>query len=185
MAKIKTKAAGVPVPQSRDEAADALMVIGGLNRAAARVEAEMNDEIAAIKKDAESKAQPMREKAAGLTEGLKIWAEANRDQLTQSGKTKTADLGTGKISWRALPKSVRITKVEQVIEAVKKLGFTAFLRVKTEINKDAMLADPDKAKLIAGVNISSAGEEFIVEPFETSLSDGVTPRNEIRQQVAA
>ena len=171
MAKSKTKAASVPVPQTRDEAADTLMQIGGMNRAAARVEADMNDEIAAIKKNAEAIAQPIREKVTAMRDGLQIWAEANRAALTQDGKTKTADLGTGKISWRQRPPSVRISGMERVIESVKKLGFAAFLRVKEEINKEAMLADPEKARMIAGVTVSSDGEEFIVEPFEAELSE--------------
>ncbi len=53
-----------------------------------------------------------------------------------------------------------------MIETCRKLGFTAFFRVKEEVNKEAMLADPDKARLVSGVTIRSAGEDFIIEPAE-------------------
>lgn len=171
--KSKTLGANLPVPQNREEAAAAIADLGTTSRAVARIEADMNDEIAAAKLASEKQAKPLREREAALREGLKIWAEANREALTQGGKVKFADLGTGKISWRQRPPSVRITGAERVIEAIKRLGMNAFLRVKEEPNKEAMLADADNARLIAGVTISSDGEDFIVEPFEAEISEGI------------
>ena len=169
--KMKTMGVNLPVPQSRDDAAESLRQIGEAGRQIARIEADMNDQLARLKKDAEAAAAPLREQVAARTEGLKVWAEANRDGLTNGGKTKTADLGTGKVSWRLRPAAVRVSGVERVIEAIRALGFGQFLREKTELNKEAMLADADKARLIAGVSIGSEGEDFIVEPFEAQLSD--------------
>lgn len=169
--KTKVIGANLPVPQSRDEAAEAIVAVGIAQREIARIEADMNDQLAVLKERAEQAAQPLRELVKGRTEGLKVWAEANRDALTGGGKVKFADLGTGKVSWRLRPASVRLSKVEQVIEAIKKLGFTQFIRAKEEVNKEAMLADADRARLIAGVAIGTAGEDFIVEPFEASISD--------------
>lgn len=168
--KTKTIGANLPVPQSRDEASYWVYTIGEANRQIARIEADMNDRIAALKADAEKQAQPLKDQVVAGTEGLKVWAEANRDALTGGGKSKTADLGTGKISWRLRPASVRITGVDRVIEAIKKLGFSAFLRTKEEVNKEAMLADPERARMIAGISIGSEGEDFIVEPFEADIS---------------
>jgi phage host-nuclease inhibitor protein Gam len=167
--KHKTMGANLPVPQSRDEAAQAVRVIGDLNRDVARIELALNDEIAAMKQAAELKADPLRERARAMTEGLKIWAEANREALT-GGKVKFADLGTGRISWRFRPASVRISKVEAVLDALRKLGLQRFIRVKEEPNREAMLADPDAARGVAGVSIGSEGEDFIVEPFEAELA---------------
>ena len=168
--KTKTFGVNLPVPQSRDDASETLRMIGETNRHVARIEADMNDRIALIKDEAEKQASPLKEQVTARTEGLKIWAEANRDALTNGGKTKTADLGTGKISWRLRPPSVRISGMDRVIEAVKMLGFYGFLRTKEEINKEALLANPDKAKLIAGITIGSEGEDFIAEPFEADIS---------------
>ena len=168
--KAKTLGVNQPVPQSRDEAAAAVAEIGVANREVARIEAAMNDEIATLKKAAEEQANPLKQRVATLTEGLKFWAEANRDVLTGGGKTKTADLGTGKVMWRLRPPSVRIAGMERVIDAIKTLGLHAFLRTKEEVNKEALLADPDKARTIAGVTIGSEGEDFVVEPFEAEIS---------------
>lgn len=169
--KMKTRGANLPVPQSREEAAEAVKQIGIWQRQRARIEADLNDQIAEMKKEAEAAAAPLAECIEAATEGLKLWAEANRQRITDGGRVKFADLGTGKISWRFRPPSVRLTKVEQVIEAIKKLGLPQFLRVKEEPNKEAMLADPEKARLIAGVSIGTEGEDFIVEPLEVALAD--------------
>jgi|GEM_PF-1800630 len=37
-------------------------------------------------------------------------------------------------------------------------------------HKEAMLADPEKARMIAGISIGSEGEDFIAEPFEAEIS---------------
>jgi phage host-nuclease inhibitor protein Gam len=172
--KAKTFGVNVPVPQSRDEAADAVCRIGEANREIARIEADMNDKISALKSEGEKASEPHKSKVVELTEGLKTWAEAHRDELTGQGRTKTADLGTGKLMWRLRPPSVRIVGVDRVIEAIKAMGLDGFLRVKEEVNKEALLAAPDKARMLAGVSIGSEGEDFFVEPFEASISAGAT-----------
>ncbi|MGD0640267.1 MAG: host-nuclease inhibitor Gam family protein [Roseiarcus sp.] len=168
--KAKTKA-GAPAPQSREEAASYVRRIGEANRAVARIEADMNDAIAALKDAAETAATPLGEEMRALTEGLRAWCEANRAALTDGGKRKSADLGTGKIEWRFAPPKATIKGVEAAIEAIKRLGLP-FLRVKEEIDKEAMLADPARARLVPGVSVGSAGEYFAVEPFEAELAGG-------------
>lgn len=171
MAKAKTRAANLPVPQDRDEAAATVTAIGTLQRQKARLEADMNDELAAIKERFEKDVAPITEAIGEKTDGLAVWAEANRTKLTGGDKTKTVDLGTGVLRWRHRPPSVRLTKVEAVIESIKALGFAKkFLRTKVEVDKEAMLKEPEKARTITGVAIGSAGEEFTVEPFEAELS---------------
>ncbi|MCC3246175.1 host-nuclease inhibitor Gam family protein [Methylocystis sp. WRRC1] len=168
--KAKTRGSNVPVPQSREEAARFIHDIGEAQRAIARIEADMNDEIALAKKTAEANALPYRSRIEELTDGLRTWAEANRVSLTDNGKRKHAELGTGRIEWRFAPPRVTIKGVDEVIARIRTLGLLLFLREKTEIDKEAMLREPDKARLIAGVTIGTAGENFSVEPFEAELT---------------
>lgn len=170
MSRTKIAGANLPVPQSREDAAEAVKRIGILNRQIARLEADLNDQIAEMKKAAEEAARPLKDQVDGATEGLKLWAEANRDKITDGGRVKFADLGTGKISWRFRPPSVRLTKVDLILEGLKTLGLQRFIRVKEEPNKEAMLAEPDLARTVAGVAIGTEGEDFIVEPFEVELA---------------
>ena len=169
--KSKTKA-GAPAPQSREEAASFIRRIGENARTIARFQAEMNDALAKLKEDAENAAAPRAEEIERLTEGLRAWCDANRAALTDNGKRKFADLGTGKIEWRTSPKKVTIKNVEDALAEIRKLGLP-FIRTKEEIDKEAMLAAPDKARLVPGVGIGSEGEFFAVEPFEAELAGGV------------
>lgn len=181
MAKSKTKTwgANLPVPQSREEAAEAVARIGALSREIARAETAMNDQIAAIKAAAEAKCAPIKTAVDEATEGLKIFAEANRASLTNQHKTKTVDLGTGTVSWRSLPAKVKgvPTKkeaLEELIKKIKSLGLKQFIRISEEVNKDAMLADRAKAGTVPGIKIGSDGEEFEVVPFEVEISGGAS-----------
>jgi phage host-nuclease inhibitor protein Gam len=167
--KSKTKGANAPVPQSKSEAAGFVREIGEANRQLARIEADMNDEIAKLKERGELNAAPLSERVRQLTEGLRTWCDANRDSLTDGRKRKFADLGTGKIEWRLAPPKVTIRGAEAVLAAIKTLGLTQFLRTKEEINKEAMLLERDRARLVPGVTIGSEGENFTVEPFEAEL----------------
>ncbi len=173
--KSKTTAANVSVPQSREEAAAAVARIGELNREFGRIAAYMNDKMAAIKADHEARSAPLAVEAARLTDGVKIWAEANRSEITNQRMTKTVDLATGTISWRfAPPKVTGIPRGKEdlaaLIETIRAMGFRRFIRTEEKISREAMLADPEKAKTIPGIKIGTAGEDFIVEPFEVELS---------------
>lgn len=173
--KMKTAGANLPVPQDDSEAREAIREIGDLNRDALRLEAEMNDKIAALQQQYGEKVAPIRELAAAKQEGLKMFCEVNRDRLTGGGKTKTHRFATGEVSWRLRPAKVTVRGKDAVIAAIKsaKLG-KKFLRVKEDINKEAMLADATTraaASAIQGVTIGSDGEDFIVEPFETELAE--------------
>jgi len=168
-AKAKTAAVAVKVPQSREEAAQALRIFGENLRAIGRIEADMNDELAAVKERFEAKAGPVREAAEAAMQGLQVWCEANRDSILDK-RTKTADLGTGKVSWRLRPPTVTVRGAEAVLEACARMGFARFVRTKSEINKEAMLAEAAIARTIPGVSIKSGGEDFVAEPFEAELA---------------
>ncbi len=171
--KIKTQGINAPVPQDDSEAREAIREIGDLGREALRLKAEMNDKIAELQQEYGEKVAPINDQMLAKQEGLKIFAEANRARLTNNGKVKFHRFATGEISWRLRPAKVSIRGKDAVIDAIKaaKLG-KKFLRIKEEINKDAMLEKSNRplAAAIKGVTIGSDGEDFIVEPFETELA---------------
>lgn len=168
--RLKTPAVRVDVPQSRDMAAQAIARIGIVNRDLARVTADMNDELAAVKARWEAAAEPLQLQIKALTEGVQTWAEANRDTLTQNGKVKTAALTTGEILWRLRPPSVRVTGAEAVLDALRRLGLKRFIREKEEVNKEAILNEPEAVAHVPGIAISQ-GEDFVVVPFEAELTE--------------
>lgn len=170
--KMKSTAANLPIPQDDSEAREAIREIGDLSRDVIRIEAEMNDEIAALQEKYGAEVAPLKEQIQAKQEGLKMFCEVNRDRLTRGGKVKFHKFATGEISWRLRPAKVTIRGKDAVIAAIKgaRLG-KKFLRVKEDINKEAMLEDRKTAAGIPGVTIGSDGEDFIVEPHETELKE--------------
>ena len=165
--KLKTKAQAV-TPQSKLDCQADIKKIGDLQREHARLAADMNDEIAKITKASAPHLDLLGEQIELLQTGVQTWCEANREVLC--GKGKTANLITGEVSWRQRPPSVRISSADTVIETLKRLGLTRFVRVKEEANKDAMLAEPDAVRGVAGIAISTGVEDFIISPFEVDVS---------------
>lgn len=174
MAKTKTPAPRC-VPQSDAEAREMIARLGILQRELERRETDMNAALANIKQKVEAAAAPLRERHAEATEALRIYCAAHRDRLTQGGRSKTVDFGTGTVAWRQRPPKVTLSgKVEAVLEALLAgpRAWRKFIRVKNEIDKEAMLAAPETALTVPGVKkIGSAGEDFVVEPFEAQLAE--------------
>jgi phage host-nuclease inhibitor protein Gam len=169
--RLKMNAATFPVPQSADDANDFVAKLGTAQRERILIETAMNDKMAAVKARHEADAKPFKDEIEALTRGLHTYAEGHRDALTNNGKVKFHRFAAGEIAWRARPPKVTLRGMDTVVEALKRLGLSRFLRVKEEVNKEAMLAEPEIARTVAGVSIGSAGEEFIVKPFATELEE--------------
>ncbi len=168
----KVKAPDLPVPQSAEQASDAISEVGRLRRECQRLETEMNDELAQVKERYGAEAKPHKDRVDLLVGGLRIFCEVRRDELTQGGKTKTATFPAGEVRWRTTPPKVNVRAKEAVLESLKRLGLERFVRTSEEPNKEAMLLEPDVAEKIPGVTITQK-EEFEVVPFEAQL-EGTT-----------
>jgi len=169
--KRKAKAHNLPVPQSKQEAADQIKRIGDLRRDIDKRETKMKDSLATIKAKVQETIEPINEELEGLEEGVRMWCESNRDLLTAQGKIKTVDLGTGKIKWRMRPAKVNLRGVDTIIEKLQSSKvLKKFLRTKTEIDKEAILKDTAAAEKIAGVSIATGIEDFVIEPFEAEVA---------------
>ena len=166
--KLKTKAQ-LDVPQTRDAVASAIHEIGVAQRDIQRIKLDIEDVTANLTKEHQPTIDALNERIANLSTGVQSWCEANRDALTSDGKVKYANLITGEVKWRQNPPSVRVSKAEQVLEMLKKLSLTRFIRTKEEINKDAIIAEPDAIKGISGLSLSIGTETFEIVPFEQDI----------------
>lgn len=163
----KILAPSAPVPQSDLEAEAQLRRIGDLDREMIRLRTERDDAKAALDEAHGAAVAPLNDEIAALTAGLKTWAEANRQRLTQNGRVKHARLATGLIEWRRRPPRVTVKGADAVIAALEKAGLHRFLRRRVEVNREAVLDDPDAVRGIKGLSVGSAGEDFIAKPNET------------------
>lgn len=156
----------VNVAQTREQTAAEIKQLGDVQRMMARELADMNDQLAAITKAHQPALEALTAEIEALQASIQGWCEAHRDDLTNGGKVKSANLVTGEIQWRQRPPSVRVRAAEMVVDTLLKLGLERFIRVKTELNKEAVLADPDAVSGIAGLSIQTGVEDFVITPFE-------------------
>lgn len=168
--RVKVAAADFDVPQSLTEVNEAMVEVGRCQRERDRIQAEMNDNLATVREAYEHAAKPYADSISERTRGIAMYCEAHRDELTKGGKTKTARLATGEVSWRMRPPSVVARGIAGVIDALRLLGLTRFLREKVELDKNAILAEPEAVAHIKGLSISQR-EEFVVKPFSTELEE--------------
>lgn len=168
--KLKRAAETVRAPQSREEAEQMLARLGEIQREQLLLSAALEETIQAERTRVEAQAAPLRTEGEQLQRGIQLWAEAHRPSLTQEGRTKTVKLATGEISWRARPPSVKIKDLPNVLERLIQLGLARFVRLKQEVNREAMLAEPSVATAVPGVTISSEGEEFVVSPLTEQVA---------------
>lgn len=163
--RLKAKAQAY-VPQTQDDTAADIRRIGDLERQKLRATTEMNDAIAQITQNYQPRLDAITEQIKTLQDGVQSYCEAHRDELTNGGKVKTASLITGEVSWRQRPPSVRVRGNDAVVELLERLGYEEFIRKNKEVNKDAILNDPDKARGVAGITIVTGVEDFLIKPFE-------------------
>ncbi|GAA4650815.1 host-nuclease inhibitor Gam family protein [Kistimonas scapharcae] len=170
--KPRIKTTSLPVPTTREQAEQLLHDIGRLQRQVATIETAMNDRLSDVKRTFEDQVKPLNQGIDEAFEGLRIYCEANRDQLCK-GNSKTVTLATGKVFWRKTPPRVTVRGMDIVLETLKKLRLKRAIRTKEEVNKEAILLEPEKYTAIPGINITSR-EEFGVEPFESEIEKAVT-----------
>lgn len=163
--RIKSKAV-IYAAQTQDDVVRDIKIIGDLTREITRAETQMNDAIAEITKTYAPFFEETKDRLDNLQVGVQAWCEANRDKLTDGGKVKTANLVTGEVQWRIRPPSVGLTKPDEVVNTLKRLGLDRFVRIKEEVNKDAILIEKDAVVGIAGIKIKSGVEDFAIIPFE-------------------
>lgn len=172
--RTRTRGSNLPVPQTTTQVAEAIYRIGEIDRLLQKQDADLKEALAKVKRTYEEAAEPFKQEQAGLVEGVKIFCEANRQTLTDAGKSKTVPFTTGHVRWRLRPPSVKLPRdIGGVIAAIKARGLIQFLRLTEDVSKEAMLAEPVLASSIPGVRIASEGEDFAVEPF---TPDGIAGR---------
>ena len=163
--KTRLKRPAGRVPQSREEVIANIRALGDVQRELARTQADMNDEIAAVTEVFAGDIEAARTRITELQEGIQAWCEAHRSELCP-GRTKTANLTTGEVSWRQRPPSVVVRGKEAVIDALRNFGLHHFVRTIEEVNKEAILAEPAAVAGIAGITVNTGVEDFVITPFE-------------------
>lgn len=165
----------VKVPATKEELNEFLRKLSECHQKIQKIQLEANRKINAIKAEASEQINPLQKEVDSLFEGIFIFAQAHQNELTNNGKNKTVNFPNGTIFWRRNPPSVFLRNVKEIINFCKERGLPQFIRVREEVNKEAMLADPETASKIKGVKIVQK-EEFGVKLPEGELEISKTIR---------
>lgn len=168
-----------PVLNSRLQVEDALREIVGATINRNKATLEMDRAVTAIRERYESLINECNQSIEEKSELVKVWAEANPAEF---GKLKSLDFVHAVIGFRTgtpTLKTLRGWTWDRVLEKLKALCRTEYIRTKEEPNKQALLADRDVAPLKDfGVQVVQ-DESFFIEP---KLTD---QENNIQQQASA
>jgi phage host-nuclease inhibitor protein Gam len=130
---------------------------------------------AQLEKVAEKFAPELEELQKGIfaaSKELFLYCSTNRAELTEEGRAKTIRLAAiGTMRFYDTPPAVSLEKeVEEpdVIAQMKALGLESFIRIKEEIDREALLKEPEKAGSIKGVTIDR-DEKFAIQPDNSPM----------------
>ncbi|MBF1266164.1 MAG: host-nuclease inhibitor Gam family protein, partial [Neisseria sicca] len=82
--KTKTEALTVGI-QDRADASVQIKRMGDLQREIERIQADHNDNVAELQKQADERVAPLMAEINAIHAGVQAWSEANRDALTDGG----------------------------------------------------------------------------------------------------
>ncbi|MCE9500898.1 MAG: host-nuclease inhibitor Gam family protein [Leptospira sp.] len=156
---------------------DAIAELGSVQREKENLVAGANKKMGDIQTQLQADVSPLDAKITSIAAQIKHFSDNNREELYPDG-TKTRKLPTGSLQYRTIPAAVKTKLTQKITEKilvnaklldmfnkfVEKCG-KIFFRVKLELNKEAVLADPSGAKKL-GIEIGEESERFYIKPSE-------------------
>jgi len=136
-------------------------------------EAEMNERLNRIKEDFDEKTKDLRYAIDTLSTEISMFCTKNKKDFEKS-RSKEYNFGT--IGFRTTPPKVAVLNrkysIKTVIELTKRLFQNTYIRIKEELDKEAILADYSQKKLddekLASIGLKVDQEEqlYINPKFE-------------------
>lgn len=163
--KTRIKRTSTHVPCSIEEADIFVGLIGTSQSQIDLAEAETEKQIQKLREDLRKRTEKVRKDRNTLMTGLFAFASSRQDTLIESnGGKKTIELTNGSFGWRWTPPAVCINNDELFIAECKRMGFHRYIRVKEEVNREALLDARPRIPYLA----FTQREEFVVKPANAS-----------------
>lgn len=110
-----------------------------------RIEADAEEKVQAVRKEAAEKAEANQIRIKMLETAIRNYAEIHKAEILPKGK-KTIELNFGLIGFRL---STKISVKASTLGLLQKLGFLDGVRIKEEVNKEVLKDwDDDKLRLV-------------------------------------
>ncbi|AVQ11697.1 Gam-like protein [Leptospira santarosai] len=163
--------------KSRADLERAIEYIGEQMLEKDRLSNEAESKIAVIRSNLEDALYPIQSKIEHATSGVAFYVKSYRDELFPDPNLKTCKMISGSIQFRKIPASVKTKGTAKFFEKIlaangllqrfndwaAKLS-NVFIRVRIELNKEAILAEPLRAKQKLGVEINEEKERLYIKP---------------------
>lgn len=151
------------IPQTIEETDEAVRQIALLRREIADEGIGLEEQIAQLRAWYVDFCEPRKAEIKQLSESVQSFAEARRGELlTGTRKYFTLPSG-GVLRWRMTPPKLVISISEaELIKAFKRRNLLGFIRVKEEVDKEAVKKNFARLQRIKGVALDQH-EDFIIE----------------------
>lgn len=156
------KKKATPVYQSWDEVNEGLRALVEIDQHIYLTEATMNNEINALKKDAELKIKPLLERKEQLEKNIQEFTESRMDEFKDS---KTKSLTFGEVGFRKTT-SIVIRNVKAVLGALKLHKMNDCIKVTETIDKEELAKYEDEALAKVGAKRSTKDNFFLKPTIE-------------------
>ncbi len=181
MAKAKQPVDTIVIYEYKQEdLSKAIAEVARLTTEIKNAEDKTNESILILQQELADQIEPLKQEIKKISLSVKKFVDANREKLFKD-EVKTIKLETGDISYRSSGKKVGVNSSQKLIDSiladnnltnvrdkfVKKMD-KVFIRTKLELNKDAVLENPDTAKTVTGVEVAEGEESFYIKPYATN-----------------
>ena len=147
MATKRNKTTAEPVLKSWSEVEYALAEIKDINSAITVAEADHTTMISKLKEALAHATDAKLKRKARLEKDIQEYTEAHKDEVQSDNMLKTKVFVNGMVGMRWKPWSIQLVKKkDEVIAQIEKKKLTKWLRIKKEVDKEAVMKDFEDGK---------------------------------------
>ncbi|PJZ62857.1 host-nuclease inhibitor Gam family protein [Leptospira adleri] len=168
--------------KNRTDLVRAIQLLGEIKRERDRIKNKTDDQISKLQLDLQKDILPFDLRIQHIASGVKYFVDHHKTELFPNPEYKTCKLTTGVLKLRKLPASVKtrgnaeflekILSENRILEKlntlVSKLG-GLYIRLKLELDKERILADPLRAEQKIGIELNEESERLYITPNETEI----------------
>ena len=151
--------------QNWEDVNQAMKRLAELNIKKKQLETEQNTRIDEVKKNISERSEDLLKEIDFINKDITRFAEMHKDEFVQK---RTKILTFGKISFRYTTKVV-VGDVSAAIRALKSFALDKYLRIKEELDKDALAEADPKILTKCGLSLKSS-DKISIEPDYVKLA---------------
>jgi len=155
------------VPESRNEVDGLIKEIGELQIEKMKINDNLKQKIAALREEVDKFLETNKKEMTLHLALLNAYFTEHQKELTENGRISVVAFPSGEMAVFLTNPALSIKGEKRVIAELKSSGRKRFIRILEEVNKDAVLLEPEAVADIKGIMIIRK-ERFLVRPNTTT-----------------